>query len=107
MDRLAEVGERVAERAKQIAPVGVDIPKGPGKWSGRRAGALRDSIRMVRLKDDPKLNIRVYAGNTEVFYARFVEYGVHTSKGKFWKKPYLRPAFNQVKGLAKNILSEG
>lgn len=102
MDRLAEVGERVAERAKQIAPVGVDIPKGPGKWSGRRAGALRDSIRMVRLKDDPKLNIRVYAGNTEVFYARWVEYGTVKMKAK----PYLRPAFNQMKSLARNILSE-
>lgn len=106
MDRLAELGKKVAERARQICPVGVDVPKGAGKWSGRRAGALRDTIRMTRLKGDPKLNIRVYAGNdTDVFYARFVEHGWHDRKGVFRKKPFLRPAFHQVKGLAKSIMS--
>jgi hypothetical protein len=101
MDRIAELGEKVAERARQICPVGVDVPKGTGKWSGRRAGALRDTIRMTRLKGDPKLNIRVYAGNdTDVFmltssntdgmigkayFARSHFYVQHSIRSKGWR----------------------
>jgi len=51
MDRLQKAGEMVAELARQKVPV--------------QTGKLKDSIRVVRLKDDSKLNIRVYAGNRQ------------------------------------------
>jgi HK97 gp10 family phage protein len=106
MDRLETVGGLIAARARMLVPVGKDVPQGKGKWSKREAGALRNSIRVVRLKGDPKMNIRVYAGNSkEVFYARWVEYGsVHNDKPR---KPYLRPALNEVKGRIKDIMEKG
>ncbi len=94
MDRLEKAGEVVAAKARNLVPVGKNIPAGKGKWSKREAGALKKSIRVVRLKGDPKLNVRVYAGNKEVYYARFVEYGTVKMKAK----PFLRPALNGSKG---------
>ncbi len=81
----------------------MDIPAGKGKWSGRDAGALRDSIRAVRLYGDDRKNIRVYAGSRKVFYARFVERGTVKMK----KRPYLRPALSSSKPEIKRILLYG
>ena len=102
MDGLERVGEKVASAAKQKVPVGVDRkPYGTGKeWTARRAGALRDSIRVVRLKGDPKMNIRVYAGSEKVYYGRFVEYGTVKMKAR----PFLRPSLNQFKPLIAEII---
>jgi len=93
MDKLQVMAEGVADRARSLCPVGKDIPKGKGKWSAREAGALRKTIRVVRLYGDPKMNVRVYAGNREVFYARFVEYGTRFMR----KRPFLRPALDGAK----------
>lgn len=103
MDRLEKAGEIVAERARGLVPVGITIPKGKGKWSGREAGALKKSIRVVRLQGDPKMNVRVYAGNKDVFYARFVEYGTV----KMPAKPFLRPALNASKGGIMDKMENG
>ncbi len=100
MDRLAKGAEVVASKARSRCPVGFTVPKGKGKWSGREAGALKKTIRVVRLKGDPKQNIRVYAGNKEVFYARFVEYGTI----KMGARPFMRPALNQSKAEIKSIV---
>jgi len=97
MDRLQEIAEKVADKARQNVPVGKDVPQGKGKWSKREAGALKKSIRVVRLKGDPKSNVRIYAGNREVFYARFVEYGTV----KMPAKPFLRPALEAVRAMLK------
>ncbi len=93
MERLQAIGEKVAQDARGRVPVGKDVPQGKGKWSKREAGALKKSIRVVRLHGDPKMNVRVYAGNREVYYARFVEYGTVKMKAK----PFLRPALNAAK----------
>jgi len=105
MDRLEKAGNLIASRARALVPVGKDVPQGKGKWSKREAGALRNTIRTTRLKGDPKLNIRVYAGNRQggVFYAGFVEKGTV----KMRAKPYLRPALNEIKGQIKSILENG
>lgn len=104
MDRLETAAGLVAARARMLVPIGKDVPQGKGKWSKREAGALRNSIRLTRLKGDPKLNIRVYAGNKkDVFYARFVEYGTI----KMPAKPYLRPALNGMGPRIKSILENG
>jgi HK97 gp10 family phage protein len=89
MDRLEVAGERIAIRARQLVPVA--------------SGKLKDTIRVVRLKGDPKQNIRVYAGNRikgGAFYAGFVEYGTVKMKAK----PYLRPALNGIKGQIESII---
>lgn len=103
MNRLEKVGELIAGKARQLAPVGKDVSQGKGKWSAREAGALRASVRVVRLHDDTRRNIRVYAGSKKVFYARFVEYGTV----KMRAKPFLRPALNSSKSEAKSILLNG
>lgn len=105
MDRLERAGEVVANAARQRVPVGVSRPgtKGGNDWTARESGALKKSIRVVRLHGDPKRNVRVYAGNREVFYARFVETGTVKMKAK----PYLRPALNSSKAEIKRILENG
>ena len=75
---------------------------------GRVAGSLRASIRKVERYNRPG-NIRVYAGNKDVFYARFTEYGTaSTGWGKgVPKQPFMRPAFQSIKGKAKEqIIAE-
>jgi HK97 gp10 family phage protein len=102
MERLAAVGELIANKARSMVPVGKTIA-GKGKWSSREAGALKKTIRVVRLQGDPRRNIRIYAGSRQVYYARFIEYG--TSKMR--ARPFLRPALNASKSEAKNILLNG
>jgi len=85
-------GELVAARARGLVPVD--------------SGKLKDSIRVTRLKGDPKQNIRVYAGNRNkggAFYAHMVEYGTVKMKAK----PFLRPALNESKSSIKNIVENG
>lgn len=88
MDRLAEAGEIVAARARGLVPV--------------KSGKLKSSIRVTRLKGDPKQNIRVYAGSREkggAFYSHMVEHGTV----KMPAEPFLRPALNASKS---DILSK-
>lgn len=92
MDRLAKAGEIIAERARQNVPV--------------KSGKLKASIRVTRLKGDPKQNIRVYAGNRlkdGPFYAHMVEYGTV----KMRARPFLRPALNASKAEIKSIVENG
>ncbi len=91
MDRLEVAGEQIANRARQHVPAD--------------SGKLKDTIRVVRLKGDPKQNIRVYAGNRikgGAFYAHMVEYGTV----KMRAKPFLRPALNEIKGRIESIIGE-
>jgi HK97 gp10 family phage protein len=103
MDRLERAAEVIAEGARQRVPVGVNVPKGKGKWSGRDAGTLKRSIRVVRLHGDTRRNIRIYAGSKIAFYARFVEYGTI----KMSARPFLRPALNASKSTIQSILRDG
>ena len=105
MDRLAKAGELIASKARAMAPIGIDRPpyKSGKEWSGRKAGALRNTIRVTRLPGDPKQNIRVYAGSRAVYYARFVEFGT----AKMGARPFLRPALNAVKASIKSIMENG
>lgn len=70
-------------------------------WMERVPGSLKNSIRKVE-KYDRAGNIRVYSGNKQVFYARFVEFG--TAKTK--KQPFLRPSFQAIKGTVKSRIEE-
>ena len=65
-------------------------------WMGRVAGTLKSTVRKVE-KWDRAGNLRCYAGNNKVFYARFVEYGTVKAKAR----PFLRPSFMAIKGTVK------
>lgn len=110
MDRLAKAGEVVASKARQNVPVGKNRPlyKGGKAWTARIAGTLKKSIRVTRLKDDPKLNIRVYAGARKsdeltAYYAHMVELGTVNMRAR----PFLRPALNASKAQIKSIVENG
>jgi HK97 gp10 family phage protein len=92
MDRLEKAGELVAARARMKVPV--------------LTGSLKNSIRVRRLKGDPKQDVRVYAGSRDKggpFYAHMVEYGTV----KMAAKPFLRPALNESKAAIKGIMENG
>lgn len=98
------VMDEVVSIARNLCPVGTisrPIPPGGKYWQERIPGALRATIRRVSRKD--KNNIRVYAGNKKVYYARFVEYGTVKTR----KKPFVRPAFQQVKGRILRGIKNG
>ncbi len=110
MDRLAKAGELVASRARARFPLGeppsILSRKTKKLWKPMSRGELIKSIRVVRLKDDPKLNIRVYAGNRKKggpFYAHMIEYGTI----KLGARPFLRPALNSSKASIKSIVENG
>lgn len=102
MDRLEAAAEVIAADARRRVPVGT--------------GALKKSIRVVRLRDSKARNVRVYAGNRVkggsmqkgedrgAFYAQWVEYG-HGPKKK--AHPFLRPALNASKAKIQGILRNG
>jgi HK97 gp10 family phage protein len=110
MERLKKAAEVVAEKARQKCPVGtISRPiYGEGQYAGkpytaREPGALKKTIRVVELKGSKARNIRVYAGNYDIFYARFVEYGT----AKTAARPYLRPALTGSRTEIRAILENG
>lgn len=110
MDRLEKAAKIVASKARAKVPTGKDRPryKTGEPWTERKAGALRDSIRVIRLPGDAGLNIRVYAGTKtgreDIYYARWVEMGsVHNIP----RKPYLRPALNESKTTILKMVENG
>ncbi len=68
---------------------------------GRTAGNLRATIRKVE-KDSRPGNIRVYVGNRDVWYGRFVEYGTSHSR----KQPFMRPSFHALKPTMQARIEE-
>lgn len=92
MDRLEKAGKYVADAARQRVPVDT--------------GKLKDTIRVTRLPNDPKLDIRVYAGSRDkggAFYAHMIEFGTT----KMGARPFLRPALNQAKSVIMGIMENG
>jgi HK97 gp10 family phage protein len=89
--------------------------KGKGKevrfaaktWTGREPGSLKATIRKV-IKHDRPGNLRCYAGNNKIFYARFVEYGTASTGwgGPAKAQPFMRPSFHAIKGTARERIEE-
>jgi len=110
MDRLEVAAEMIATKARQLCPVGTTRRppyKNGQPWSAREPGTLRNSIRVTRLKGDPNLNIRVYAGSrgktNDGYYAHLLEFGsVHNTK-----KAFLRPAAQEIRGNIETIMTSG
>jgi hypothetical protein len=118
MDRVRKAAHVVRNKARLLVPQGtISRPayksgKYAGKiWTRRHALALMRSIRVVEKNEDGGLmyqhrNVRVYAGNYIVFYAKIVEFMLGV-KSRYPGKPFLRPALNSAKGEIQNILENG
>ena len=110
MDGLERACEKIAAAAWRRFPLGAPAPM-PGRkkkepWMDMSTGLLRSSIRVRRLKGDPYLDVRVYAGYRQQggggpFYAHMIEFGT----AKLSARPFLRPAFDAVKGKIISIIS--
>jgi len=92
---LRKVGRMVSRDAKNLCPVGIETrgtqKKGQSKgqtWTERMPGSLKKSIRYRVTK---KGSVQVLAGNRDVYYARFVEFGT----SKTIAQPFLRPALHK------------
>ncbi len=83
MKRLEKSGEVVARKARFKVKV--------------RTGALKRSIRVVKKRGLDSLNVRIYAGNKEAWYAQIVEF----------RNPYLRTALRGAKAKIKSIMQDG
>ena len=107
VERLVEAAEAIADAARSRCPVGtVSRPvymRGPyagQPWTARDAGALKRTIR-VRQKTSKsgkplkrKANVRVYAGNYLVYYAKIVEYA-----GRAFLRPGLWNSLARIKQI--------
>jgi len=98
MKRLGKAAGLVADKARQLCPV--------------KTGALKSSIRVARLKGDPKLDVRIIAGGEfngmDIFYSRWVEMGsIHNTKKNKKNQAFLRPALHQSKSAIMSIMENG
>ena len=107
VERLVEAAEHVASVARKACPVGtISRPiykRGPYagmSWTARDAGALRRSIR-VRQKHSKhgkllwrRRDVRVYAGNYNVYYASIVEHA-----GKSFMRTAIWNSTAQIKSI--------
>lgn len=107
MDRLLTAAKVVANAVSRRCPVGtVSRPMyrtGPyagQAWTARDAGALKKSIRVVQKRGKTgkpltaRRNVRVYAGHYLAYYAKIVEFS----------RPFMRPAFEEMKPYIKEIV---
>ena len=89
MDRLRRAAKVIAGDVRERCPVGtisrpmyVEGMYAGKSWTRRDAGALKRTIRVVEKHEDfsheihRDRNVRVYAGNYNVYYAQIVEYNV-------------------------------
>ena len=118
MDRLEKAAEVIKAQAKSklSSQIGrgktTGISHGPYKtgkyagepWTARDFGSLLKTLRVVKKEEQYGAlmgtvgrNVRVYAGNYLVWWAKIFEY----------YRPYLRPALNASKTEVRSILEKG
>lgn len=130
LDNANQVMDEVVENAKRLCPVGTVTREGKevlqgvsftpktgknrgslvefqGKrWTGRKPGSLRDTIRRVNKSGSG--NVRVYAGNYRIYWAFMIERGFHDRGGKWHPgKHFLQNPFHAKKGQFLNRIKNG
>ena len=112
MKRLVKAAEVVKVNARARCPVGsISRPmymsgKHAGQpWTARDAGALKRTIRVTEKYGAAETsiigqnrNVRIYAGNYLVYYAKIVEYS---------GKKFMRTALNASRAKIREILLNG
>lgn len=112
MERMEKVAETIRDESKRILKSkvkgNINRPaKGP-VWTERKAGAMVETIRVVKKKGQSGLkdrNIWVMAGNFKTWWAAQMEYGRGGWKGG--AKSFLRPGMRSAESKAKTILESG
>lgn len=104
---LEQSAEEITGMARRLVPV---LKEPDGR---RKAGVLRDSIgwtwgkapkgsitlgKVAKDSSADDLTITIYAGNTEAFYARWVEFGTQ----KMRAQPYFYPSYRANRKRAKS-----
>jgi HK97 gp10 family phage protein len=86
----------------QVKALAEDIANAAKEKVEVESGDLQDSIRAVPIDDN---TYSVQAGDDDVFYGHFVEYGTQASAKHHATapKPFLIPAFVEVASLAGRI----
>ena len=116
MNRLRKVAENIRDSAKgelraQISETykqhgAYKTGQSAGKqWTARHYGGMLGTLRVVELYDKSNRNIRVYAGNKDVWWAKQMEYGRAGWKGS--RKSFLRAAIRKTKSRNEGIIKNG
>lgn len=73
------------------------------RWTGRRPGMLRDTIRRVNKHGSG--SIRVYAGSYKIYWAFMIERGFHDKGGRFHSGVHFlqKPFHEKKKGFLNKI----
>ncbi len=110
MDRLEAVARVIRDDARRILASKIKGPPvtRPAKgeiWTERSPGALIDTIRVARKKDDATRNIWIIAGNFKTWWALQTEFGRGGWKGG--AKPFLRPAMKNAPSSCQAVFESG
>lgn len=109
-----KIREAIAKSAREIADLAESlVPKDSGKLAGSIGWtwgeAPKGSIALAQAKSDG-MTATVYAGDSEAFYARWVEFGTqHMAKQPFFFVAYRalkKRSASRIKRAAKKALKE-
>ncbi len=112
---LEKGAQKVVETAKTLAPVDDGALRASiGYTFGRYAPAVRGGLKTAGGVDDPDLSVTIHAGNEQVYYAAFVEFGTapHVNKGRFAgtqhpgtaARPFFYPAYRMhIKSVKTSV----
>ncbi len=96
---LEAAADEIVEMAKRLAPVDQGELRDSIGWTWGKApkGAITlGKVAEASLAGD--LTITIFAGNSEAYYARFIEFGTQ----KMPAQPYFYPAYRATKKRAKS-----
>lgn len=106
LDRMEQAAAVIRDDARRIlkSQLRGNVTRPPyaggAPWTARTAGAMVETIRVVR--KEGKKNVWVMAGNYLTWWAVQLEFGRGQWRGG--AKPYLRPAMKGAEGKIKGIL---
>jgi HK97 gp10 family phage protein len=108
---MAAAGDKVVEMMKRLAPVDEGKLRDSIAWTF--GDAPKGAIKVATVKEGI-LRLTIYAGNEDVFWARFVEFGTapHVQGGEFAgtehpgnpAQPFFFPSYRALKKEIKSMV---